>query len=119
MYPSSTPLVPDDQYHERDFVPRDLDAERDFKDQHRRRPQRQNAIRRPSIANRFIRSVSRFFAAILIGVGLTLAWQSYPEVVNETPSHPGPRHWLGCCRRQVRRHLPNLPFRRNLRSRSS
>jgi hypothetical protein len=95
MYPSSTPLVPDDQYHERDFVPRDLDAERDFKDQHRRRPQRQNAIRRPSIANRFIRSVSRFFAAILIGVGLTLAWESYPEVVNETVTSWAPSlAWL-------------------------
>ena len=36
MYPSSTPLVPDDQYHERDFAPRDLDAERDL--QRVRRP---------------------------------------------------------------------------------
>jgi len=30
MYPSSTPLVPDEHYHERDFAPRDLDAERDL-----------------------------------------------------------------------------------------
>jgi hypothetical protein len=40
MYPASTPLVPDDQFHERDFAPRDLDAERDLNDQRRRRPQR-------------------------------------------------------------------------------
>jgi hypothetical protein len=30
MYPSSTPLVPDDRYHEREFAPRDLDADRDL-----------------------------------------------------------------------------------------
>ena len=30
MYPASTPLVPDDQFRERDFAPRDLDAERDL-----------------------------------------------------------------------------------------
>ena len=50
MYPSSTPLVPDDQYHERDFAPRDLDAERDL--QRMRRPQRQTAMKKPSLANR-------------------------------------------------------------------
>ena len=81
MYPSSTPLVPDDQYHERDFAPRDLDAERDL--QRVRRPQRQNAMKKPSVANRMVRSVSRFFAAVLIGVGLTLAGQSYSEQLNE------------------------------------
>jgi len=43
MYPASTPLVPDDRYHERDFAPRDLDAERDL--QRMRRPVRQNAIK--------------------------------------------------------------------------
>jgi len=30
MCPSSTPLVRDDRYHEREFAPRDLDAERDL-----------------------------------------------------------------------------------------
>jgi|SRR5690348_15095912 len=88
MYPSSTPLVPGDQFHDHDFSPRDLDAERELNEQRRRRPQRQNAIRpntirRPSVANRIMRSASRFFAAVLIGIGLTLAWQSYPEQVNE------------------------------------
>lgn len=82
MYPSSTPLVPDDQYHERNFPPRDLDAERDFNNQQRRRPQRQNAIKRPSIGKRILRSVGRFFVALLIGVGLTLAGQSYSEQLN-------------------------------------
>ncbi len=83
MYPSSSPLVPDEQYQERDFAPRDLDAERDFNDRHRRRPPRQNPVKRPSIANRIVRSVSRFFVAILIGVGLTLAGQAYSEQLNE------------------------------------
>jgi hypothetical protein len=88
MYPSSTPLVPDDQYRDRDFAPRDLDDERGLNEQRRRRSQRQNAVRqnttrRPSIANRMIRSASRFLATVLIGIGLTLAWHSYPEQVNE------------------------------------
>jgi hypothetical protein len=81
MHPSSIPLVPDDKYHERDFAPRDLDAERDL--QRVRRPQRQNAMKRPSVANRMLRSVIRFLAVILIGVGLTLAGQSYSEQLNE------------------------------------
>src|SRR5215469_4439702 len=84
MYPSSTPLVPDDQYRERDFVPRDLDAERDLHEQRRGRPQqRQNAMKKPSIISRTMRSVTRFLAVLLIGVGLTLGWQSYTEQLSE------------------------------------
>jgi hypothetical protein len=45
MYPASSPLVPDDQFHERDFAPRDLDAERDFNEQRRRRPLRPNPVK--------------------------------------------------------------------------
>ncbi len=82
MYPASTPLVPDDQFHERDFAPRDLDAERDFNDQRRRRPPRPSPVKRPSVVGRMMRVVSRFFVAILIGVGLTLAWQSHADDVN-------------------------------------
>ena len=81
MYPASTPLVPDDHLHERDFAPRDLDAERDL--QRMRRPVRQNAIRKPSAASRMVRSVSRFFAAVLIGVALTLAGQSYGDQLSD------------------------------------
>ena len=33
MYPSSTPLVPDDQFHDHDFAPRDLDADRELNEQ--------------------------------------------------------------------------------------
>jgi hypothetical protein len=40
-------------------------------------------MKKPSLANRMVRSVSRFFAAILIGVALTLAGQSYSEHLNE------------------------------------
>jgi hypothetical protein len=81
MHPASTPLVPDDHYRERDFAPRDLDAERDL--QRGRRPQRQTAIKKPSVVNRMVRSVGRFVAAVLIGVALTLAGQSYSEQLNE------------------------------------
>jgi hypothetical protein len=81
MYPSSTPLVPDDRFHERDFAPRDLDAERDL--QRARRPQRQNAMKKPSVAYRMTQSVGRFLAAVLIGVALTVAGQSYSEQLSE------------------------------------
>ena len=109
MYPSSTPLVPDDRYHEREFAPRDLDAERDS--QRARRPQRQNAIKKPSVANRMVRSVSRFLAAVLIGAGLTLAGQSYGEQLNDMIMGWAPSlAWL--CPHKARRKLPRAPFHR-------
>jgi hypothetical protein len=40
-------------------------------------------MRRPSIGTRILRSLARFFAAVLIGIGLTLAWQSYGEQAKE------------------------------------
>src|SRR5690348_9220063 len=83
MYPASSPLVPDDQFHERDFAPRDLDAERDFNEQRRRRPPRPNPMKRPSVVGRMARALGRFCAAVLIGVGLTLAWQTHAEQINE------------------------------------
>lgn len=83
MYPASSPLVPDDQFHERDFAPRDLDAERDFNEQRRRRPPRPNPVKRPSVVGRMARALGRFCAAVLIGVGLTLAWQTHAEQINE------------------------------------
>ena len=84
MYPAAAPLVPDDQFHDRDFAPRDLDAERDFNNQRTRRPRRQGAIKQTSIGGQMMRSVIRFVAAVLIGVGLTLAWQSHGDEINET-----------------------------------
>jgi len=78
MFTSATPLVPDDQDHEREIFPRDLDQER----KSRRQPDRVNrniAIRRPSILKRTAKSLARFCAAILIGIALTLAWQSHGE----------------------------------------
>jgi hypothetical protein len=95
MYPASTPLVPDDQLHERDFAPRDLDAERDFNEQRRRRPPRPNPVKRPSVAGRMVRAVSRFVAAVLIGVGLTLAWQTHADEVSAVvTSWAPPLAWL-------------------------
>lgn len=83
---SSSPLAPGDQAHDRDFVVRDLDDERSL---HHQRFQRAGdrlernrppvASVRPSIGKRILRTLARFVAAVLIGVGLTLAWQSYGE----------------------------------------
>jgi hypothetical protein len=45
-------------------------------------PPRQNdrpASDRPSIGSRIFRALVRFFIAVLIGVGATLAWQSYSD----------------------------------------
>ena len=83
MYTSSTPLVPADQYHEHDFAARDLDAERDLRDQRVRRLRRPDPVKRASIGSRIVRSVIRFAVAILIGVGLTLALQSYADELSE------------------------------------
>ena len=79
MYPSSARLVPDDQSDERAFFARDLDEERDLSKQTVKRGRRHDAMRRPSIGTRILRSLAWFVAAVLIGIGLTLAWQSYGE----------------------------------------
>jgi hypothetical protein len=38
---------------------------------------------RPSVGRRLFRTVTRFFIAVLIGVGITLAWQSYGDVARQ------------------------------------
>ena len=38
---------------------------------------------RPSIGRRIFRTISRFFIAVLLGVGATLAWQSYGDEAKE------------------------------------
>jgi hypothetical protein len=83
MYPSSAPLVPDGQTDERRFFARDLDEERDLSKQTMKRGRRHDAMRRPSIGTRILKSLARFFAAVLMGIGLTLAWQSYGEQAKE------------------------------------
>ena len=69
--------------HERDFtpiVPEWPTAEEawsgDFKNDHL-------GIDRPSIGRRMFRAIARFFIAVLIGVGATLAWQSYGDEAKE------------------------------------
>jgi hypothetical protein len=83
---SSSSLAPGDHVHDRDFVVRDLDGEHDI---HHQRFQRsgdqlgRNRLpivpARPSIGKRILRTLARFVVAVLIGIGLTLAWQSYGE----------------------------------------
>jgi hypothetical protein len=82
----SSPLS--DEYAERDVDASDPDAERTSPNKVHRlrpgRPYRSSGLKntplasdRPSITRRIIRAVGRFSVAALIGVGATLAWQSY------------------------------------------
>ena len=86
-YSESLPL--NDRYDERDVAARDLDAGR-HSDQragtatHRSRSYRSSDFKnaqsrsdRPSTSRRLTQSFVRVFLAVLIGVGGTLAWQSY------------------------------------------
>jgi hypothetical protein len=41
------------------------------------------ATSRPPIGRRILRTLTRFFIAVLIGVGVTLAWQSYGDAARE------------------------------------
>ena len=75
MPTSSTPLVPDDHYRERDFTLRDLDEIS--------RTNHQGTMKRTSLGKRVLRSLARFFATVLIGVGLTLAWQTHGDEAME------------------------------------
>jgi hypothetical protein len=45
--------------------------------------QRMPKQKRPSIGRRIFRTVSRFCIAVLLGVGATLAWQSYGDEAKE------------------------------------
>ena len=109
MYPSSARLVPDDQSDERAFFARDLDEERDLSEQTVKRGHRHDAMRRPSIGTRILKSLARFFAAVLIGIGLTLAWQSYGEQAKQFRQLWLLR-WPGCCPPKTRRRrLKSLP----------
>jgi hypothetical protein len=83
MFSSAAPLVPGEQSDERAYFARDLDDERDLSKQTVERDYRHDAMSRPSIGTRIFRSLARFVAVVLIGVGLTLAWQSYGEQAKE------------------------------------
>jgi hypothetical protein len=51
---------------------------------------------RPSIGSRIFRSLVRFTIAVLIGVGITLGWQSYGDVARQmlAARAPGLAEWL-------------------------
>lgn len=82
---SSSPLAPSDHIHDRDFDIRDLDDERNL--QHQRFPNPLARSRPPiakrSIGKRMLRTVTRFVVTVLIGVGLTVGWQTYGEQAKE------------------------------------
>ncbi len=81
MYSTQSPPL-NDEYLERDI---DTDAERASSKVHRLRPNkafrssgfRSAQFRSDRASRRLTRSLARFFLAVFIGVGATLAWQSY------------------------------------------
>jgi hypothetical protein len=88
MYTTESPLLSED-YPERDVVPSHADAEHASSSRvYRPRPAQpssglkspQSRSNRPSLGRRLTRSLARFFLAILIGVGGTLAWQHGDEL---------------------------------------
>jgi hypothetical protein len=85
---SSSPLAPSDHIHDRDFDIRDLDDERNLHNQRFPRASDPLARSRPpiakrSIGKRMLRTVTRFVVTVLIGVGLTVGWQTYGEQAKE------------------------------------
>ena len=85
---SSSPLAPSDHISDRDFDIGDLDDERDLRNQRFPRASDPLARKRPpivkrSIGGRMFRTVTRFIVTVLIGVGLTIGWQTYGEQAKE------------------------------------
>jgi outer membrane murein-binding lipoprotein Lpp len=82
---SSAPLAPDDDVHDREFGDADFAGEHALHNQRVSRagdrPSRNRPLSasRPSRVRRMFRTITRFLVAVLIGIGLTLAWQSYGE----------------------------------------
>ncbi len=60
------------------------------------RPDRPVSPTRPSILRRIVRATARFFFAVLVGVGVTLAWQSYGDEAVEIirTQAPSLAEWL-------------------------
>ena len=104
MYSTESPPLNDD-YPERDVDASDLDAERTSSNRvHRLRPGRpyrssgfknaQSRSDRPSVSRRLTRSLARFFLAVFIGVGGTLAWQYGDEVAEFVRTWAPSLGWL-------------------------
>ena len=88
QYSQSPPLVEKDWTAEETSYggpPRDLDARSDQRIGMRpMKPSiQQVASDRPSIGRRIFRTLTRFSIAVLIGIGATLAWQSYGDAARE------------------------------------
>jgi hypothetical protein len=92
VYSQSPPLAQDLDVEDllRDGRARDLDARSERRidipigsPNSSNRRDGQVARDRPSIGRRMFRSMIRFFIVVLIGVGATLAWQSYGDAARE------------------------------------
>ena len=82
---TSSPLAPSDH---RDFDIRDLDDERDPHNQRFPRSsdpliRSRGPVAKRSVGKRVFRMLTRFVVTVLIGVGLTLGWQTYGEQAKE------------------------------------
>jgi hypothetical protein len=85
---TSSPLAPSDHIHDRDFDIRDLDDERDPHNQRFPRSsdpliRSRGPVAKRSVGKRVFRMLTRFAVTVLIGVGLTLGWQTYGEQAKE------------------------------------
>jgi hypothetical protein len=89
-YTQSPPL--NDRYRESDVGADNVNADFDTSDRiHSLRPgasqrspsKRYDLSEGPSITKRMFRALARFVVAVLIGVGATLAWQSYSDEATE------------------------------------
>jgi hypothetical protein len=104
MYSTKSPPLNDD-YPERDVDASDLDAERASSNRvHRLRPGKpyrssgfgspQFKSDRPSVSRRLTRSLARFFLAVFIGIGGTLAWQHGDEIAEFVRTWAPSLGWL-------------------------
>jgi hypothetical protein len=71
---------PDPRFDQRIDFPRQLSIESAYSFG---RKDAQVASNRPTLGKRIFRPVTRFLVAVLIGVGATLAWQSYSDAATE------------------------------------
>jgi hypothetical protein len=71
---------PDTRYDQRTGMPKQLSI---HSPRFGSRRDDQVASNRPSFGRRVFRTMTRFFIAVLIGVGATLAWQSYGDAARE------------------------------------
>jgi hypothetical protein len=74
---------PDTRYDQRIGAPRQFSIQSPYPSYPSSRTDDWQASNRPPMSRRMARTVTRFLVAVLIGVGATLAWQSYGDAARE------------------------------------